>query len=86
MGYYDLCNRNVGQVVRVREKCGRVHVGRITRVSRSHVFINPVSPSGPRGFGYGPYGYRPFGFGFGAGLAIGFGAIAALAVVGAFFW
>ncbi len=50
--YYHLCKNHQGKVVRITERGGRVHVGRITRVTRDRVFIAPVG-GGPRGFGYG---------------------------------
>lgn len=38
---YDLCCRYNGQVVQIKEHSGRVHFGRITRVSDDRVWIDP---------------------------------------------
>lgn len=40
--YYHLCKNHQGKVVRITERGGRVHVGRITRVTRDRVFIAPT--------------------------------------------
>ncbi|MEI5908704.1 hypothetical protein WAK64_16775 [Bacillus spongiae] len=94
MGHYQLCNRYRGQVVRIRERNGRMHYGRINRVSRSHVYLSPVRPRG-RGYaydgigydyGYGYYGYPYGGFGLGFGVGIAFGVIATVALASLFFW
>ena len=81
--YYDLCCRYHGKKVRITDKQGRVHVGQITRVNRQMVWIQPDSNYGGYGFGY--YGFGGFGgLGFGYGIALG--AIAGIALAGAFFW
>jgi ferredoxin-fold anticodon binding domain-containing protein len=37
--YYDICNRHIGKTARITDRSGRVHVGRITRVTRNKVYI-----------------------------------------------
>ncbi|QHE51646.1 hypothetical protein [Pontibacillus sp. HMF3514] len=74
---YQRCCRLQGRVVRLR--ChGRVHVGEVTRVTRSHVWIRPIG--GPRGLGYGFFGFRGFGVPF------ALGAITGIALASVFFW
>lgn len=81
--YYHLCSRNVGKNCRITDRSGRVHVGRITRVSNSKVFIQPSRSRG-FGYGYGFYGgYYPWG-GYGYGIALG--AIVGIAIAGLFFF
>lgn len=78
---YDLCCKYHGRVVRVTDRTGRVHVGEITRVNRSMVWIRPTSNIGGYGYGfYGGYGYR----GFGVGIALG--AITGIVLASAFLW
>ncbi|KGP91835.1 hypothetical protein N780_15855 [Pontibacillus chungwhensis BH030062] len=76
---YDRCCRYKGRVVRLESR-GRVHVGEVTRVTRSHVWIRPVG--GQRGLGWGYYG---FGYG-GFGVPFALGAITGIALAGAFLW
>ncbi|MCY8490813.1 hypothetical protein [Bacillus atrophaeus] len=85
--YYHLCRKHQGKVARITEKNGRVHVGRITHVTNSKVFITPVHQSGPGGFGLGFYGgyYGGYGYGYGA-YGIGLGFIAGVALAGLFFF
>lgn len=40
--YYRFCHQNIGRVARITDKGGRVHVGRIVRVSPSKVYIAPM--------------------------------------------
>lgn len=80
--YYDLCCRYNGKVVRIHDRHGNVHVGKICRVSRSKVFIQPFNRRG-NGFGlgfYGGYGYYGYPYGIGLGLITG------IALAGLFFW
>lgn len=80
MQYYHLCCRYHGKVVRINDRFGRTHVGEITRVTRSKVYIRPVRAAG----GYGYFG--PWGWGYsGVGYGIALGAITGLAL-GAFLW
>ncbi|WP_456275800.1 hypothetical protein [Bacillus sp. AK128] len=81
---YGLCCRYQGKLVRINEHGGRVHVGRIQRVTRTHVFIEPVGTRGGLGYGYWG-GYGGYGYG-GYGYSLALGAIAGLALAGAFFW
>lgn len=80
---YGLCCRYNGKVVKINERNGRVHHGRITRVSRSHVYIQPVGGRGPGGLGY--WGWGP-GWGWGAGYGVALGAITGIALAGLFLW
>jgi hypothetical protein len=90
---YGLCCRYEGKVVRINEHGGRVHMGRITRVSPNRVYIQPMGPRGGLGgygYGFGGYGgYGGFGgyggYGYG-GYGIALGAIAGIALAGLFFW
>ncbi|MFC0524895.1 hypothetical protein ACFFGV_15050 [Pontibacillus salicampi] len=77
---YHVCRRYVGRPVRLTLRGGRSHVGEVTRVSRSHVWVRPLGNQ--RGFNYGFYGY-PYG-GFGVPFALG--AITGVALAAAFFW
>ena len=77
---YQLCCRHIGKRVCITEKNGRKHVGTITRVDRDRVWIMPTGGLG--GFGLGYWGWG--GSGLGVGIAIG--AIAGIALAGAFFW
>ena len=79
--YYHLCCHHKGKVVRITDKAGRVHVGRICRITPHKVYIEPMIRRGGYGFGY--YGY---GYGFGAPFAIGLGFIAGFALGGLLFW
>ena len=77
---YNTCCQYHGKRVRIREKCGKMHVGTITRVDRGMVWIMPDRGMGG-GYGFG-WGYGGGGFGYGIAL----GAIAGIALAGAFFW
>ena len=81
---YNMCCQYHGKRVRIREKCGKVHVGTITRVDRGMVWLMPEGGmGGGYGFGWG-WGGGWGGGGFGYGIALG--AIAGIALAGAFFW
>ncbi|MFD1735488.1 hypothetical protein ACFSCX_02825 [Bacillus salitolerans] len=80
---YGLCCRYQGKVVRINDRNGRVHVGRITRVTRSHVYITPAGRPGAGGYGYGFYGA---GYGWGAGYGLALGVITGIALAGLFWW
>ena len=79
--YYHLCCRYKGKVVRITDKAGRVHVGRICRVTPHKVYIEPMIRRGGYGFGFGGWGW-----GFGAPFGIAFGFIAGFALGSLFFW
>ncbi|MBM7702013.1 hypothetical protein [Metabacillus iocasae] len=83
--YHQLCNRYRGRVVRITDRGGRVHVGRIANVSRSHVYIQPLTRGrGPRGFGY--FGYRyGYGYGYGPAYGVALGFITGVALSALFF-
>lgn len=89
---YNQCCSFHGKTVRINCHDGKVHVGRITRVDRDMVWIQPAGGLGGFGqgfFGDGGFGFnRGFGFrrGFGFGFGIALGAIAGIALVSAFFW
>lgn len=55
MSYYDLCCQHKGQVVRITEKCGNVHVGKIAHVDQKNVWLDRGQSR--HGFGYGYYGH-----------------------------
>ena len=77
---YNLCKQHQGRMVCITEKCGKKHIGRITNVDQKMVYIQPRRGFGGYGFGYWGWG----GGGFGYGIALG--AIAGIALAGAFFW
>lgn len=80
--YYDLCCKYQGQNVRITCSDGRVHRGKITKVTRDMVWILPTDGQGGYGLGFGGFGFRGFGFGFGIAL----GTITGIALASAFFW
>lgn len=82
--YYNLCCQYNGQVVRISDRFGRQHVGRITNVTRQRVFIQPLGGRGRGGFGMGYYGgYGPgYGYPYGIGLAFVTGVV----LGGLLFW
>lgn len=80
--YYKLCQQHMGKVARITDRNGRVHVGRIERVSNRKVYIRPVGGS-RGGFGYGYYGGY---YGWGAAYGIGLGFITGFALAGLFFF
>lgn len=79
--WYHVCCRYRGQVVRIHDKFGNVHVGRITRVTPTHVYIAPAGPRNLGGFGYAFVGW---GWRWGWGYRIALAAIAAIALIGLF--
>ncbi|MGG3891636.1 hypothetical protein [Metabacillus fastidiosus] len=81
--YYNICCQYQGKMVRINDRAGNVHVGRIMRVSSNRVFIQS-NQRPPRGFGLGYYGA---GYGYGGGFyGIGLGFITGIALAGLFFW
>ncbi|MDQ0228901.1 hypothetical protein [Metabacillus malikii] len=77
--YYHLCCRYNGKVVRINDSYGRVHVGKICRVTPHKVFIQPLNQRPGYGFGY-------YGYGYGYPYGIGLGLITGIALAGLFFW
>jgi len=75
---YNQCCNYYGKTVRITCHDGKVHVGKITRINRDMVWIQPVGNTG--GYGYGYYRRDRFG----VGIAIG--AIAGIVLASAFFW
>ncbi|MGR5985316.1 hypothetical protein ACUC2M_12740 [Bacillus cytotoxicus] len=83
---YNICQRYFGKVVRIEDRDGYIHLGRIVDVTQDSVWIDPIHrPSFDTGFGYYnayPYGGRDFcgglskcnycGFGYG-GWGYGYG-------------
>lgn len=49
--YYDLCNRNIGREVEIRDHHGKVYVGSIDRVDRECVYLRPIGSSVDPGHG-----------------------------------
>ncbi|WP_370621780.1 hypothetical protein [Bacillus sp. JCM 19034] len=76
MSYYDICCRYKGERVCITDKSGRKHVGTITHITPTHVYIKPDQDD------YCGYSYGFFGFGY--PIALGF--IAGLALAPLFFW
>ncbi len=64
--YHSLCRRYTGKTVKITDRSGKVHVGRISRVSGEKVYIEPLKSR--RGYGYGF-----FGGGCGCGCGGGYG-------------
>lgn len=79
--YYQLCCRHHGKVATITDRYGRRYVGRISRVDRQFVYLQP-SGRGLGGFGYG-WGW---GWGPGFGYRVALGAIAGIAIAGLVFW
>ncbi|HZH62982.1 MAG TPA: hypothetical protein VEY70_26230 [Metabacillus sp.] len=78
--YYNLCCRYYGKDVRITDRTGRVHLGRICRVTPNKVYIEPRIQRGGFGYGfYGPYGYGP-------AYGIGLGFITGIVLGGLLFW
>jgi hypothetical protein len=77
---YSLCQKHYGKTVRITCHDGKVHTGKITRLTREHVWISPSGGLG--GFGYGYYG----GYGYRRAFPIALAAIAGFALATAFFW
>lgn len=77
--YYDLCCRYHGKHVTIKCRDGKIHNGKIVRVTRRNVYIQPIRPNQLGGFGYGYYGYyRPY--------AVPLAFIAGVAIGSLFFW
>ncbi|MGW6192004.1 hypothetical protein ACWFRC_14955 [Bacillus cereus] len=85
---YDTCQRYFGKVVRIEDRDGRVHLGKIVDVTNDSVWIEPVKgrSSFDTGFGYfdaysnggcdicgGLSRCDSCGFGCGGGFGGGFG-------------
>ncbi|WP_209124618.1 hypothetical protein [Alkalihalobacillus sp. BA299] len=51
--YYNICSKNIGAEVEIRDRHGKVYVGQIERVDRERVFLRTVGPS--HGHGHGMY-------------------------------
>lgn len=82
--YYGMCQNYHGRAVEIRTRDGRMHRGIIHRVTPNRVYLQPLRrPRNLGGFGYG-YGWGWGWGGFGAGIALG--AIAGIALLGAFWW
>lgn len=82
--WYHVCCRYRGKVVRIHDKFGNVHIGRIIRVTPTRVYIAPVGARNLGGFGYSFVGWG-WGYGWGYGYGIALAAIAAIALI-ALFW
>lgn len=80
---YNMCCQYQGKRVRITDTEGKMHVGTITRVDRRRVWLMPDGGMGGGGYGFG-WGWGYGGGGFGYGIALG--AIAGIALAGAFFW
>ncbi|WLR51828.1 hypothetical protein LC040_02670 [Bacillus tianshenii] len=78
--YYNLCCRYRGQNVRITDRYGRVHAGRIARVDNRNVYLQPIGGRNLGGFGWGFYG------GFYPAYPIALAAIAGIAIGGLLFW
>ncbi|ALF11027.1 hypothetical protein [Parageobacillus thermoglucosidasius] len=79
--WYHTCCRYHGKVVRIHDKFGNVHIGRIVHVTPTRVYIAPVGARNLGGFGYAFVGW---GWGWGWGYGIALAAIAAIALIGLF--
>ncbi|MEK4564395.1 hypothetical protein MKX54_06965 [Alkalihalobacillus sp. FSL R5-0424] len=82
---YQQCCSYKGRYVNIQHKNGQSYYGRIVDVDDKHVYVDMGRNGGGRGFGYnGGYGY--YG-GYGSNVVpFAFGAIAGLALAGAFFF
>ena len=77
---YDLCCRYRGKMVCITDRRGNKHIGRITKVDREMVWIQPNRGRGGYGLGFWGWGFGGGGFGYGIAL----GAILGIALVAAF--
>lgn len=75
---YDLCCKYLGRKVRIDDRNGNVHYGRIMRVDRKQVYLMPSRNLFSLGIGF--WGYPGAGFGYGIAL----GTILGVALVSAF--
>ncbi|WP_078552992.1 hypothetical protein [Bacillus alkalicellulosilyticus] len=89
--YYDLCSKNIGKAVEIRDIHGQVHRGIIDKCDYDQVYLRPLDGAAPPSSG--PGGPGMFFWGFGPGLAagallgIGLGSIVALSFLPyPFFW
>lgn len=80
--YYDICCRYQGKDVRINDRNGRVHVGRILKVTRNKVYIEPRLQRGGYGIGF----YGGYGYGYGYPYGIGLGFITGIVLGGLLFW
>ncbi|EMA6343566.1 hypothetical protein ACO11K_002354 [Bacillus cytotoxicus] len=57
---YDICQCYFGKVVRIEDRDGYIHLGKIVDVTQDSVWIDPIHrPSFDTGFGY--YNAYPYG-------------------------
>jgi hypothetical protein len=83
--YYHLCCQYHGKNVRINDRFGNVHDGRIVRVTNSKVYIQPNRPRRNfGGFGLGFYGGGYYGYGAPYGIGLGF--ITGIVLAGLLFW
>lgn len=79
---YNQCCSYKGRYVNLQHKNGQSYYGRVVNVDSEHVYLD-MGRGGGRGYGYGYYG----GYGYGNNVVpFAFGAIAGLALAGAFFF
>ena len=78
--YYHLCRQHQGKVARITERNGRVHVGRIVRVTNSKVYIAPVGVTEDTGSAIGEAGEA------GEQPTVSLGLITGFALGGLLFW
>ncbi len=64
--YYNLCARNRGRGVEIRDRRGRIHRGRIVDYNRRGVFLGPIDRRGGDPF-FVPF-FSIFSLGFLFGL------------------
>lgn len=75
---YDLCCQHIGKRVRIDDRFGKVHYGRITSVDRKNVYLMPSNRIFSLGIGF--WGFPGAGFGYGIAL----GTVLGVALVSAF--
>ncbi|MCP8969157.1 hypothetical protein [Ectobacillus ponti] len=98
---YHTCCQYRGQVVRIHDTEGRVHIGRVIDIEEDRVWLQPVSRRSAGGFGYGGrgefhdaelYAYaRGYETGYEEGyysgaFAVGFAFIIGIAIAALFFF
>ncbi|MBO9129080.1 hypothetical protein [Bacillus sp. 165] len=96
---YDVCCRYHGRVVRIEDRSGKVHFGKIVGVTDDSVMFRPLRKksrmSGGFHYGgyrydddyerdYGPYG--PYDYYYGPAIGFGFGFIFGIALAALFFF
>mgnify|MGYP003367317907 CR=1 FL=1 len=74
---YNLCCKYIGKRVRIDDRYGNVHYGRITSVDRKKVYIMPSRNLFSLGIGFWGFGGAGFGYGIALGTILGVALVSA---------